>query len=52
MGEEVKVPGSGGEERDGTCLRRFRLALADGTVIEVSRSEDAAAWRLDRELDR
>jgi MFS family permease len=50
--EEVKVLRSWREERDGTRLRRFRLALADGTVIEVSRPEDAAAWRLDRELDR
>jgi hypothetical protein len=30
---------------------RYRLELRDGTVIEVSRGEAEAAWRLDRELD-
>jgi hypothetical protein len=29
---------------------RYRLALRDGTVIEVSRGDGEEGWRLDREL--
>lgn len=38
------------DERDGQRRMRYRLALADGTVVEVSRGETDAGWRLDREL--
>ena len=37
-------------EREGVRTRRFRLALADGTVIDVSRDEPDGEWRIDREL--
>ena len=51
-GEEtpVEVERSWREERAGARLRCFRLALPDGTRIEVSRAEDGGPWRLDREL--
>jgi hypothetical protein len=48
--ERVDVQGSWLEERDGRRVRRFRLALEDGTVIEVSKPEDSDTWRLEREL--
>jgi MFS family permease len=38
------------DERDGERRMRYRLALADGTVVEVSRGERDTGWRLDREL--
>jgi MFS family permease len=38
------------DERDGLRVRRFRLALADGTVLDVSRDEPEGEWRIDREL--
>ncbi len=47
--EEVEVERSWLEERDGERRRRFRLRLADGTVIDVSRAEPDGAWRLDAE---
>jgi MFS family permease len=50
--EPVDVVRSSLDERDGTLTRRFRLALADGTVIDVSRDEPDGAWRIDRELLR
>jgi MFS family permease len=51
-GEEVpvEVERSWREERAGLRLLCFRLALPDGTRIEVSRTEDGGPWRLDREL--
>jgi len=48
--EPVDVERSWREERDGSRLVCFRLALGDGTVIEVSRPESGESWRLDREL--
>ncbi len=48
--ESVEVLRSWREERDGRRLLCFRLALQDGTVIEVSRPEPRGPWRLDREL--
>jgi MFS family permease len=39
------------DERDGERRTRYRLAMADGTVIEVSKGDADAGWRLDRELD-
>jgi MFS family permease len=38
------------DERDGERRMRYRLALADGTVVEVSRGGTDAGWRIDREL--
>ncbi|MEX2204315.1 MAG: MFS transporter [Actinomycetota bacterium] len=38
------------DERDGERRMRYRLAMADGTVIEVSKGESDPEWRLDREL--
>jgi MFS family permease len=38
------------DERDGERRMRYRLEMADGTVIEVSRGDADAGWRLDREL--
>jgi hypothetical protein len=49
--EAVEVLGSWREERDGERRLRFRLALADGSVIEVSRREPDGTWRIDRESD-
>ena len=40
------------EERDGERRLAFRLALADGTEVDVSRSEPDGPWRLDREGER
>lgn len=47
--EPVEVERSWLEERDGRRRRCFRLRLADGTVIDVSRAEPDGAWRLDAE---
>lgn len=49
--EDVAVQRRWLDERDGERRMRYRLAMADGTVIEVSRGEDESAWRLDRELE-
>ncbi|HVF08249.1 MAG TPA: hypothetical protein VNC60_06705, partial [Actinomycetota bacterium] len=48
--EPVDVVRSALDERDGVQTRRFRLALADGTVLDVSRDEPDGDWRIDREL--
>ncbi|HEX5937948.1 MAG TPA: MFS transporter [Actinomycetota bacterium] len=40
------------EERDGERRLAFRLALADGTELDVSRPEPDGTWRLDREGER
>ena len=37
------------DERASERRRTFRLALADGTVLDVSRAEPDGDWRLDRE---
>jgi MFS family permease len=49
--EAVDVQRGWLDERDGQRRMRYRLAMADGTVIEVSRGGSDPAWRLDRELD-
>jgi hypothetical protein len=49
--EDVEVRRRWLDERDGERRMRYRLEMRDGTVIEVSRGETEAAWRLDRELD-
>ncbi|MEW6059051.1 MAG: MFS transporter [Actinomycetota bacterium] len=48
--ETVEVKRSWLEERNGKRLVCFRLAMEDGTVIEVSKPEGATSWHLDREL--
>ncbi|MFB3738823.1 MAG: MFS transporter [Candidatus Velamenicoccus archaeovorus] len=48
--EAVQVRRSWLEERNGTRRACFRLAMEDGTVIEVSRREGATGWSLDREI--
>ncbi len=45
--EVTEVEGSWHEDREGERLLRFRLRLADGRRVEVSRGEE---WRLDRVL--
>ena len=50
--ERVEVLRSWREERDGERRLAFRLALGDGTVLDVSRPEPDGPWRLDREGDR
>ncbi|MGH2634667.1 MAG: MFS transporter [Actinomycetota bacterium] len=39
------------DERDGERRMRYRLAMRDGTVIEVSKGDAETDWRIDRELD-
>lgn len=48
--ERVRVEREWLEERDGERRRAFRLALEDGTVVQVSRREPDGPWRLDREV--
>jgi MFS family permease len=48
--EDVRVQRSWLEERNGERRTRYRLAMEDGTVIEVSRAEGAPSWSIDREL--
>jgi hypothetical protein len=50
--EPVEVVRTWREERDGDRRLAFRLALADGTELDVSRPEPDGLWRLDREGDR
>jgi MFS family permease len=48
--ERVDVLRSWIDERDGRRAARFRLALEDGTTIEISKAENERDWRLEREL--
>lgn len=50
--EPVEVVRTWREEREGERRLSFRLALPDGTVLDVSRPEPEGPWRLDREGDR
>jgi predicted MFS family arabinose efflux permease len=50
--ERVDVVRTWREERDGARRLVFRLALTDGTELDVSRPEPDGPWRLDREGDR
>ncbi len=50
--EPVELVRTWREERDGDRRLAFRLALADGTELDVSRPEPDGPWRLDRENDR
>ena len=38
-------------ERDGNAYRTFRLALKDGTVLDVSRDDAGGPWSVDHEID-
>ncbi|HZD16663.1 MAG TPA: MFS transporter [Actinomycetota bacterium] len=48
--ESVEVHRRWLDERDGERRMRYRLAMQDGTMIEVSKAEGEPGWRLDREL--
>jgi MFS family permease len=48
--EPVEVVRSGLVERDGLRFRTFRLAMTDGTTIDVSSPEPGGSWAIDREL--
>jgi len=48
--ETVEVERSWREERNGQRLTCFRLAMEDGTLVDVSKPEGATSWRLDREI--
>jgi predicted MFS family arabinose efflux permease len=48
----VEVVRTWHEERGGERRLSFRLALPDGTELDVSRPEPEGPWRLDREGDR
>lgn len=48
--ETVEVRRGWREERNGKRLVCFRLAMEDGTLIDVSKPEGAGSWRLDREV--
>jgi predicted MFS family arabinose efflux permease len=50
--EPVEVVRTWREERDGAQRLGFRLALQDGTELDVSRPEPDGSWRVDREADR
>lgn len=47
--EDVTVTATSLDEQDGLRRRRFRLRLADGTDLDVSRDEPDGDWRIDRE---
>ena len=49
--EPVEVMRSWNEERDGVRMLRFRLALQDGSVLDVSRVEPDGSWGVDRETE-
>jgi predicted MFS family arabinose efflux permease len=50
--EPVELVRTWREERDGQRRLAFRLALEDGTQLDVSRAEPDGPWRLDREDER
>jgi predicted MFS family arabinose efflux permease len=49
--EPVEVVRSWNEDRDGLRMRRFRLALQDGSVLDVSRVEPEGTWHIERETE-
>jgi MFS family permease len=49
--EEVEVLRSALVDQDGRRLRTFRLALADGSVVDVAKPEPDGEWRLVREAE-
>jgi hypothetical protein len=49
--EAVEVERSWTEERDGVRMARFRLALRDGSLLDVARTEPDGEWRIEREAE-
>ncbi len=49
--EPVDVVRSWREERDGVRLARFRLALQDGSLLDVVKTEPDGDWKIDREAE-
>jgi MFS family permease len=49
--EPVTVERRALEERDGERRMRYRLALQDGTVVDISKADAERDWRLEREFD-
>jgi len=49
--EPVEVVRSWNEEREGVRMTRFRLALRDGSLLDVARTEPDGAWRIEREAE-
>jgi predicted MFS family arabinose efflux permease len=49
--EPVDVVRSWREERDGVRLVGFRLALQDGSLLDVVRADPDGEWRIDREAE-
>ncbi len=49
--EPVDVVRSWREERDGVPMSGYRLALQDGTVLDVTRVEPDGGWRIEREAE-
>jgi hypothetical protein len=49
--EPVDVIRSWNEERDGVRMRRFRLSLQDGSLLDVSRVEPDGMWSIEREAE-
>jgi MFS family permease len=49
--EPVEVVRSATVEREGARFRTFRLALQDGTVLDVSRADEGGPWVVDHEVD-
>jgi MFS family permease len=49
--ESVEVLRSWREERDGERRVGFRLSLADGSVIDVGRTEPDGGWRIEHEAE-
>jgi MFS family permease len=49
--EPVTVEKRALEERDGERRMRYRLALQDGSVVEISKADVERDWRLEREFD-
>ena len=48
--EQVTVVSGGQRHRTDGTRGGFRLALADGTVLDVSHDEPDGQWRIDREM--
>jgi MFS family permease len=49
--EPVTVLRSALVERDGTRMRTFRLELADGSILDVTRVEPDGDWKIERERE-
>jgi MFS family permease len=49
--EPVTVEKRALEERDGERRMRYRLALQDGSVVEISKADVERDWRVEREFD-